>query len=100
MDVSDTLAEQRYEARLIGDFTFADNQSFRSMISRIESEAVRHIVLDFSSVSYIDSAALGMLLLLRESVSEKGVSITLRGSTGQTRKMFTLSHFDSLFDME
>ena len=85
--------------RLTGAFTFAENQRFRLLLKEAGTSPARHIKVDFSQVDFIDSAALGMLLLLRDMSQQKGKTIELSGASGQIRKMFDLSKFESLFKL-
>jgi anti-anti-sigma factor len=95
--------ENHLESRIIslrGAFTFNDNAAFRSIIKSLEESPPPSVVLDFAHVGFIDSAALGMLLLLREEQQKNISHIVLRHAQGQVRKMFDLSKFDNLFIME
>jgi len=56
-------------------------------------------VLDLSKVDYVDSAALGMLLVLRERVGPGG-SIALRGAHGQARQVLLMTKFERMFDVQ
>lgn len=82
-----------------GRFTFAFHSAFRNLLSsHVETiSAGGRIVFDLSAVEFVDSAALGMLLLAREGAQRRSASITLRGAQGQVRRMLDVSRFDSLF---
>ncbi|MCI5049692.1 MAG: STAS domain-containing protein [Rickettsiales bacterium] len=88
------------EVILEGEFTYADNGAFKRLIEQLGASDHTDIYVDFSGPHYMDSAALGMLLLLRDAMAEKSPSIVLRGAHGQVLKMFQLSHFDSLFEVQ
>lgn len=80
-----------------GSFTFSDNQKFRAIIDLAEKAEVTSITIDLTHVDFIDSAGLGMLLLLRDVCTKKQSSITLQHPTGQVAKIFNISKFEQLF---
>lgn len=78
-------------------FTFADNHAFRQILQEIERQPVTDIIFDVAGVEFVDSAALGMLLLLRDVSQKKRAQVSLRGAGGQVKKMFDVSKFSQLF---
>ena len=82
-----------------GQFTFTDNQKFKSILEIIDQEGLHSLDLDFSEVSFIDSAGLGMLLLLRDRCQNKHITISINSAHGQVEKVFLISKFDQLFSM-
>ena len=68
MDIQTTAYDSKATLRLKGRFQFDSHREFRSAYEPyIEDPAARVVVVDFSGVDYLDSSALGMLLLLRRS---------------------------------
>ncbi len=55
-------------------------------------------VVDLEGVDYIDSAALGMLLLLREHAN--GTRVSVRHLKGQPREVLLMAKFDRMFAIE
>ena len=58
---------------------------------------MRAIEVNFQKVDYLDSSALGMLLLLREKVESSGKSITLSGLQGTVKQVLEIANFQRLF---
>lgn len=82
---------------LSGQFTFADNAKFKQMMAALEKTPAKAVILNFSGVDFIDSGALGMLLLFRDEYQKKKISVTLEKARGQVEKIFTIARFDQLF---
>lgn len=97
MDISSKQQHETYEVTLSGRFTFSDNPEFREIIYKIDDQDVKQVVLYMSQVEFVDSAALGMLLLAREAALKLQKQIVLRGATGQVKKMFDMAKFDTMF---
>lgn len=85
---------------LHGRVTYTDHPSFRNVISQVRDSRARHLVFDVSDVEFIDSAGLGMLLMVRDTASERRADVVLRGARGQVERIFTSSNFDSLFTLQ
>jgi len=57
-------------------------------------------IVDLASVDYVDSSALGMLLLLREQVRGDAQRVRLRGAHGQPRDVLLMARFDRMFKLD
>ncbi len=87
-------------ATMRGSFTFGENQNFRAMLKELQTSPSSTVAIDLTGVEFIDSAALGMLLLLRDTMQSSGKILELRSPQGQIRKMFELSNFNELFTIK
>lgn len=83
-----------------GTFTFSDNSKFRSIATTLRESEAKAVTLGMRKLEFIDSAALGMLLLLHDEAQKKGFKVTLSGADGQIKKMLQLSNFDEIFTIE
>lgn len=78
-----------------GRFDFNAHHDFRN-IYRNEKPGAAYII-DMSGTEYIDSSALGMLLLLREHAGNENAKITINGCNNDIKKIFAISNFEKLF---
>ena len=79
-----------------GRFDFGAHQEFRDAYERIDSSPRRYVV-DLKSTTYLDSSALGMLLLLREKLAAVRKEAELTGVTGAVKQVFDIANFARLF---
>lgn len=79
-----------------GKFNFACYDEFHRVVGREERASY---TVDLSEVEYIDSAALGMLLLLRERVKDDQKRVIIVAGHGQPAEVLRLANFASLFTM-
>lgn len=84
-------------AVMSGRFTFSDVGPFKDMIGHIQDAKGRRFILDVSEVSFIDSAAMGMLLMARDSAAAAAVPIALAGAQGQVKRILDVAKFNTLF---
>lgn len=85
---------------LRGRFTFADHQSFRDLIATFQGYRGKTVVLDMAGLEFIDSAAMGMLLLARETAVSNGINTVIRNASGKVRSLMQVARFDQLFSVE
>lgn len=62
-------------------------------------EGVQRIVLDFRAVDYVDSMALGALLLLRERSVARNKALSLVDVQPKVRSLLSLANVHKLFDI-
>ena len=83
-----------------GEFTFTDHAQFKSLVTRLFEAKGSAVVIDLSKLEFIDSAGLGMLLLARDEAKKTNRALVLRGPGGQVKRMFGVTKFDTLFDVQ
>jgi len=79
-----------------GRFDFNLHQQFRTAYRERARGAGRYVV-DLGSTEYMDSSALGMLLLLREHAGGDGADVRLENCRPEIRKILAIANFDKLF---
>ncbi|HLL20638.1 MAG TPA: STAS domain-containing protein [Kofleriaceae bacterium] len=91
-----TRSETNALIRVTGRFDFRCVKQFNAAMVH----GPRDWVVDLCGVDYIDSAGLGLLLLLREHAGGDGTRVSLRGAKGQTRDVLLLAKFERMFKLE
>ena len=85
--------------QLNGHFTFEAHRDFKQVTQEaLDNPAVTALHLDFASVDYMDSAALGMLLLLNERAN--GRRITLVNCKGTVKAVLDIANFGKIFEIK
>lgn len=85
--------------RIQGRFDFNLHKEFRDAYSGEAADA-SHYVIDFKDTEYMDSSALGMLLLLREHAGGAPDRVRLTNISPELRKILEISNFHHLFKMD
>ena len=80
-----------------GRFDFNCHQQFRRAYEGAAAPVTEYVV-DLRGTEYIDSAALGMLLVLRESAGSATVRIT--NTRPAVRKILQIANFNTLFAID
>lgn len=85
--------------RIEGRFDFSTHQAFRNAYEQ-NDDGVKDVIVDLSHTTYLDSSALGMLLLLRDYAGGDGARIELRNCNKDVRRILTISNFEQLFSIQ
>jgi len=84
-----------------GRFDFNLHKDFRELYSSYNSEAkIKEYIIDLSETKYMDSSALGMLLLLREYAGGDSGNIRIKGCNSEITEILEISNFDRLFKID
>jgi anti-sigma B factor antagonist len=65
----------------------------------IEKDGTRDLLLDFSNVEFLSSAALNKLIILDKKVKLKSGQLKLCGMTPEIREVFVITRLNQLFDI-
>ena len=84
------------EINFLGKFSFTDNENVRMLIEEFKGSGCSRCSVQLGGLDEIDSAGLGMLILIHEAVKEDGKSVEFVGPTGQVERMLEISKFSEI----
>lgn len=82
--------------RIDGRFDFSSHQAFRDAYEGTD-KPVENYVVDMCETTYLDSSALGMLLLLRDHAGGDSARVSIANCNNDVRRILTISNFEQLF---
>ncbi len=85
------VKEERLDAHNSGEL--------KDRFLRLLEEGCRQLVVDLSSVTFIDSSGLGALLSGYKNATQRGGSLVLSGPQPRVRAMFELTRLNRVFDI-
>lgn len=98
MDVTSQSKDGKITLNLRGRFDFTAHRAFKAAYEEaLEDAGAREIILDLSGVEYLDSSALGMLLILRDRAKETAKQIILGNCSTSVKEVLRVANFDKLF---
>lgn len=89
--------QNAFRISVSGRFDFSKHKEFRDAYR--DAPAGARYVVDLDETDYMDSSALGMLLLLREHAGGDRSHVVLEGCSEEIKKVLALSNFQNLFDI-
>jgi anti-anti-sigma factor len=82
-------------------FDFSQHKTFTEQSNQlIQDEQVKTVILDFSRTSYLDSSALGMLVLLKKKAKVKAINTIIRGAKDNAKDILLIANFNQLFEIQ
>ena len=85
--------------KIQGRFDFSAHQEFRDAYEKAKEDPKGYIV-DMKETTYLDSSALGMLLLLRDHAGGDNSNIEIVNCNPDVKKILTISYFEQLFTIK
>ncbi len=98
MSISSTVSETNNTVtiKICGDFDFSLHSEFRNSYRYTKSENATYYV-DLSESEYLDSSALGMLILLKEHADELNSKVILLRPSPKVEKLLNTVNFGKMF---
>jgi len=87
--------KQKLTITIKGRFDFSTHQDFRGAYEK--KDQAKHYVVDLKETNYLDSSALGMLLLLRDHAGGERADVRLENCSADVIKILAISNFAKLF---
>lgn len=100
MSISISINDKQNVATIciVGSFDFSLFNDFRASYTDLQ-KSYELYVIDMSVVEYLDSAALGMLLSMRNTIDPK-CKIELKGANDFIKNILMISRFDKRFHIQ
>jgi len=83
-----------------GRFDFNLYKEFRDAYEVGLSKGNIKIIINLAQTEYMDSSALGMLLVLKERTGGDNSSVLLKNCNKEIKNILAISNFDKLFTIE
>lgn len=81
-------------------FDFKSHREFKEAYESMIAAKVNAIHISFAEASYMDSSALGMLLMLNDRAKESGISMELIHVKPPIREILEIANFQKLFTIK
>lgn len=84
--------------RLPERFDFSFHKSFSSICESLLNEAsLKEVELDFSLVNYLDSSALGMMVLLSKKLGGRNIVLSIIGLKGTAKDIVDMANLSKIY---
>lgn len=101
LQITERSGEGKMTLWLSGRFDFHSHRQFRESYERaLKNEEGAAIAVDLSAVDYMDSSALGMLLLFKEKATMLNKQVSLTNCQGTVRQILEVANFHKLFSIQ
>ncbi len=82
--------------KISGRLNYYSRRTFQSVMGNAERGAVDHVVVNLEQAEYLDSVAIGLLVLSQARLALKGKVLSLVGSQSNVLKVLDMAHIPKL----
>lgn len=100
MQTNVSIKDGKVVIGLQGRFDFNAHREFREAVDQAIKETANPIQVDLGGVDYLDSSALGMLLMLRDKAKGAGKEVVLANARGAVKQVVDIANFGKLFALQ
>ncbi len=100
LDANYDESHNRWDVRLYGEVDIYNSESLKSELHALIDDKKADVVLDCTSLIYIDSTGLGVLVSALKKVKEAKKQISIINLKPYIAKIFTLTGLDKIFQIE
>lgn len=79
-------------------FDYSHYQRFSEQQSILIASDTTEIYLDFSRVEYLDSSALGMMVVFQRKAAAVNKKILIKGARGYTEEILRMANMNKIFE--
>ena len=62
------------------------------LVNSLIADGARKLVLDLTHVEFVDSAGLGVIMLISGEIDQKGGQLRIAGASEQAQRLFDITH--------
>lgn len=100
MDFQTRNSPEAAEVLMTGRLEFTDHDQLSGIVALIDRCPARRFVIDVSQLEFIDSAGLGMLLILQDEAETRNVKLVVRGPRGAVKQSIDLARIGEIVTIE
>jgi anti-anti-sigma factor len=78
--------------KLEGNFTYTQRKPFQDAIKNACSKNTQHIIIDLSQVSFLDSAALGLMMVTHRQLLSEKRKLSMRRPQATVKQIIELAN--------
>jgi len=100
MAINVQILDHTGRINMYGRFDFQVHREFKEAYAPLlDNAAVHGIEVEMSAVDYLDSSALGMLMLLNERAKSVNKPVTLLNTSGVVSQVLEVANFSRIFNI-
>jgi len=92
--------QNHWDVKLTGEFDIFNAANLKNDLNELIEKKNADIILDCSSLDYIDSTAIGSLVAILKSVKAYGGKVALKGLKPNLMKIFRITNLNKVFEIE
>ncbi len=92
MKITQEVQDRKVTLKLEGNFTYTQRKPFQEVLKTVSTDQVEQIVIDLSQVAFLDSAALGLLMITHRQLQAEKRTLALAYPQPTVRQIIELAN--------
>lgn len=81
---------------ITGQFNFGTRKEFTAALDKLKQSGSAHVILNLKHVTFVDSAAIGLLALASQQFKSTNRKLSLVGVQGTVKQVLNLAHIEQM----
>ena len=99
MKITQEINNKKATLKLEGNFTYTQRKAFQEALKVVCSDPIEEIVIDLSQVAFLDSAALGLLMISHRQLEAERRKLSLAYPQPTVRQIIELANLHKTIPM-
>lgn len=92
MQIKERVVPQGIILDVVGDLTYANRAGFKAAVEKAKQAGCRHLIVNLEQVRFIDSAGLGLLVLVYQSFKLLQAQVSMLKPQSYVREIMGLAN--------
>ena len=92
MKITQEINNKKATLKLEGNFTYTQRKAFQEALKTVSTDQVEEVVIDLSQVAFLDSAALGLLMISHRQLEAERRKLSLAYPQATVRQILELAN--------
>lgn len=99
MKITQEIHDKKVTLKLEGNFTYTQRKSFQEALKAVSTDQIAEIMIDLSQVAFLDSAALGLLMITHRQLQAEKRTLSLAYPQPTVRQIIELANLHKTIPM-
>ena len=96
MEIKQRIVPQGIILDVVGDLTYANRAAFKAAVEKAKQAGCRHLMVNLEQVRFVDSAGLGLLVLVSQSFKLLQAQVSMLKPQSYVREIMSLANIPKM----
>jgi len=96
MQIKERIVPQGIILDVAGDLTYANRAAFKAAVEKAKQAGCRHLMVNLEQVRFVDSAGLGLLVLVSQSFKLLQAQVSMLKPQSYVREIMSLANIPKM----
>ena len=96
MQINERTVPQGIILDVVGDLTYANRSVFKTAVEKAKQAGCRHLIVNLEQVRFVDSAGLGLLVLISQSFKLVQAQVSILRPQSYVREIMSLANIPKM----